>query len=1393
MPPTMLIDTLHGLRRRVKLLGVVYGIGVAVALAVALLLGTILFDYLLNLPAWPRLVLLIAALAGVGYAIARWVLKPARARLSLSDVAGHLENAFPQFDDRLRSTVDFASGGRPFGSDIMQQRVMSEAGELAARLDLNRAIIVKPVWYSAGAGAAALLVLLILALITSPLYTRIALSRLINPFGGVAWPKKVQIEMLGTVPQRVPVGQRVDLRMKLAKGDKASTKARIFYQVDNGPVQQELMTRGEGGIYAASLDAKAAASKPQALMKVWMTAGDDRMDVTPITVLPRLAIQRVEAVVTPPRYVGDAAKPVTINLAEGPVVTAAGSEIALRVAFNKPLADGAPVKIQPLAENAKTPPIQWGRDGDATLVGTWLANESIRFHVVGTDTDGFQNSGLEEYEVIVRPDQDPAVQIENPRRNEERTPVATVPLQAVAEDDYGINALTLVVERLGDKKKWEIALVKGAQPAEGVSWTRVDGSGDRLRFRANYAWDLARLDPTELKPGDVLEYHLLATDNFNLASQTHAPVASGKLRITIVSHEQFADIITNEMRQAAAAIKEIHTRQGRTREETADLARETAEKPALDAGDKAVADRLGGQQGTGAAQAKQVAGKLEAVRSRMEENKSPANDLKQLASDVRDLLNNTAENPMKDAAAQIASAAQQNEPAKRAEQMGAAGQNQQRAIDQLQSALDRMGSVGSLQQTIEKLRDILRQQQEVSKATQEVGAKNLGKKTEQMNADDKARLDKAASDQNALATRTDKAIAEMQKLAEQMKSSDAAAAEAMSHAAKTGQSQQVSPNQKKAAAAAKQNQQASAQAAQKQAELGLQMMLNELREAERRKLEELSKKLAELQEQLANLIRRQAGHNLDNLALQGKPVDKLGPELAEVLLALSERDKENLPPQPQLPAVTTGQEQTERNTRDIAQAVEQVPNGAEPSSNLTRAASRMERAIVGLRAKDLPGAYQPPQVEALAALLEAKQLVDEEKAKADQKLDEQQKEAVRQAYVKIKADQEKLNAETVRIDKAPRTEGALKREDAVRLGQLPGEQSKLSDRTQELEEALSAVGSIVYIWANKDIVASMNEVKQDLARPATGAVTQAEQQRIVKQLDSMIKNLEIKPLERRFEQAGGGGGGGGGSPAPKLPTEAELRLLRDLQAAINDSTQTIDAQPAKDKPKLLALGNRQGELRGLLDETLKKASDGEAKLRPEPDNKDQLPEEAGKDDVEMQELEQALAGEAVDADQVEKDILTVGDRMARSRQRLALNNDPGKVTQLIQERILIDLDTLIEMSRKQACEPQPGEGKAQQMAKAKADRQVADIKADGKQSKPNNASSPAKESAAPGAAGRQEDLSATIKESASEWGRISDRARDAVIDGADEQVIEKYRRYVEDYYKGVAVRGSERE
>ena len=46
----------------------------------------------------------------------------------------------------------------------------------------------------------------------------------------------------------------------------------------------------------------------------------------------------------------------------------------------------------------------------------------------------------------------------------------------------------------------------------------------------------------------------------------------------------------------------------------------------------------------------------------------------------------------------------------------------------------------------------------------------------------------------------------------------------------------------------------------------------------------------------------------------------------------------------------------------------------------------MERAIVHLRNNKLPDAYQPPQVDALASLIDAKNEVDKAKKKADDQI-----------------------------------------------------------------------------------------------------------------------------------------------------------------------------------------------------------------------------------------------------------------------------------------------------------------------------------------------------------------------------------------------------------------------
>src|SRR3954469_17148289 len=216
MPPTMdytgratgLLESLQNIRRRGKVVGVAYGGGVVVACAVGLVLATGSSCGALALPRPLRLLVNLGAVVALGYALFRWVVRPALSRLSLTDLAGRLEDVFAPFEDGLLSTVSFVVHDIP-GSDAMKQRTVVKATELAERVDLNRAVELRPVWYSAAAGIGAVLALVLLASLVDPGFRRIAANRL---FGGAeAWPKSVEIDVLSTVPQRVAVGQNVDV------------------------------------------------------------------------------------------------------------------------------------------------------------------------------------------------------------------------------------------------------------------------------------------------------------------------------------------------------------------------------------------------------------------------------------------------------------------------------------------------------------------------------------------------------------------------------------------------------------------------------------------------------------------------------------------------------------------------------------------------------------------------------------------------------------------------------------------------------------------------------------------------------------------------------------------------------------------------------------------------------------------------------------------------------------------------------------------------------------------------------------------------------------------------------------------------------------------------------
>src|SRR5690606_20694876 len=98
---------------------------------------------------------------------------------------------------------------------------------------------------------------------------------------------------------------------------------------------------------------------------------------------------RVEAVITPPQYASQ--RRTTVDLAARPAVMTVGSEVELRVTFNKPLDPDVAVRLESAGEG-EPPAVQWGTESRSLAVGRATAADSVQFHIKAGDTDGFENS-----------------------------------------------------------------------------------------------------------------------------------------------------------------------------------------------------------------------------------------------------------------------------------------------------------------------------------------------------------------------------------------------------------------------------------------------------------------------------------------------------------------------------------------------------------------------------------------------------------------------------------------------------------------------------------------------------------------------------------------------------------------------------------------------------------------------------------------------------------------------------------------------------------------------------------------------------------------------------------------------------------------------------------------
>jgi hypothetical protein len=1450
-----LIGRIERVATKARRLSLVLGLGWVVVTLVAVLLGVLLIDYALRLPAVPRTMLVLSGLFAVGLVAWRKLVRPQRNAADVDMIAGRVESIYPAFEGRLRSAVAFVRASVP-GSDRMQAKVIDEACAIASNVRMDR--VLEPAIAMRWIIAASLSLLFALSGFFSlnDQLRGIVLNRLFNPLAKAEWPNRVEIAFAGEIPTEWPAGQSLEIPLVVRRGD-SSRLAPVMIVVDeSGSERREQMSRDASGRFVAKLTPRLRDAERAGAWQVRVRAGDGETESIRFEVLPRPVLSRAWVEIEPPAYVNrvlaerGAAKSGRVSPLPESIEVVEGSRVRLGLSSNRPIKpDGVSVEaIRPSGDVAEDVEIVVS-GADRTFEIDWVVRESLGLRVEATDVRGVRSANTREIPVVVKPDALPRIVIENPRDAGDRTADAIVPLAAMVEDDFGLDWISLCVTRVGSEDAEAVIPLVGGGERRGdrasVVWNVLDGEGTVRRFRLRDVLALRELaaavgEPSEgagLEPGTVLEIWLRGQDNYEMDGIRHPTVESQRVRLRIISQDQLTARAMDELRAARAAVTQARNATDRSRSEAGDLARDLAGKQTSDEADRAIARRLQQQQSGAASMVRQAADRLDQLAERLTENRpgmeAGSDPLRDLSREVSDQLRETAGESMRAAMQALGRSGESGRSAgDRVKELKDAEERQRQASYELTRAIERLEDAGSLEQMLESAQRLLENQRKLSREADAVMQRNAGRSVQDVSAEDREALARIAGEQEKAADRTDALAERMEQTAEQLSKSDPSTAEAMRQAARSARSQQTSQQQRSAAGSVGQNRGSSARQSQQQAELGLQQIVGQLRGAQQRKLEELKKKIAELREQIERLIKRQAGHNLDNLTIQGPAaVREVGERLFADWLRLSGREDAVAIEDLRTERLVTQQSQTERNTRDIGTKAADMEDGAEPSARLVRAATLMERALVSLRDVNAAGpawaTALDAQSAALVALLEANDIVLEQERKNDEQIMARQTEAIRAAFERIREEHVKVMAETQRIESARDEAGRLGRADNGRLGRLPSEQGIVAEGLRAQQQQLEGLQSTIFVWTNDRAIGRTEDARQKIAEGMTSRTTQALQASVLKDIDAILAGLKIEPREKRFENAAGGGQGegGAGQPPAEVPTEAELRLAKALQEGINDQTKSIDATIAETmrvsdarqgdipdadaqaaraaeekamteiKTALSRLGEEQSSLRGVLDEMLSRASRGQVTLGEEPTDVSGLLNEDGKSEEDAS-LESDLLGGDAGADLQDQLVRRLGEGMTRSRVRLEVARDPGSRTQEIQAKILRDLDALIEQARQQQgggrsnASASQGQGNRPQPGKGEEQSQASGQSSESGSASASSASSAG--SAGGNAAGRRDDgrSGTSLEETAEEWGRISPRLRGPVLESRDDEIVERYRRLIEDYSRSISVESS---
>lgn len=1174
-----MLERLRATRASIRRALLVERLAQALAFGLAAVVAAAVLDRVLRLPPAVRVMELLLLLGGgVAWFVMR-VLPAIRFAPPLVEVALRMERGHGDARGILAAGTDLAEADAPTDpvTGHLAEEVVQRASSAVERVD-RRIVDMRPARRAAASAGLAATIFAVMVLL-SPETARIALLRLATPFADVQWPARTMVEP--AMASKVhPRGSALPLRARTVRGESASMRVEAQYR---------LVNKGSGEWRTVLLSAQPDGS----FERLVETDGDsievlfrtEDMETLPVTVrlLQAPTVESARASIEPPAY------------AQGVVDTRAvdlGNGTDRRATVSPPVLDGSMITMQLTMRGTTDPPSDadarsaWldrtvsimaadGRKiapevtvdaatpgsatpGSATLGSATSGSWTLRWRASGRGVIELKPEGAEgivpteriAFEIPAIEDSAPVIAIVEPTADESVTPEATPSVVAEGRDDLSVKRIWL-----------DVSVAHGKE--EPHSATTTDGTpGTTARVERTLS-----IKELGAQAGDRVICIARVVDAFESEGKPRNPVASTPRVFRIISPTELSEQVRSRLGQMRDAA-------GRLREEQAGIAeaaRNAAERTEKEGAAATEQERsqLAGTEGRMADRMAAFERSLAELSSRLERNKTDGDGLDKTIADAAKSAQAASKQAQQAASVMPKSGA---DAAKEAAEHAA---ESERSLADLETALQRDRETAELSRRIDRLAEKL---ESARRDTRAAGEKSTGKERQQLGEETRAQLDRAAQAQREAAAEARSLSEDLGKRAEEVQrrqDADPGAAEAMKEAQREADERGLARQLEQAAQQTEQNKMQAAQQSQQQAQQAVQAMQQAMRNQQKKRTEELERRVTEVVDALRALLGQIEEHSLPMQQLVAGDAPAVDRE-SKAMLRLSQNASgitEN---------AMAGGQQLRRTATLVARASEQLDESA---TALRKAPPEPDAARASLEA-----ARKSVQ-EALASAEQAKR-------EADRAAENRRREELRGVYQQVLDRQRSARNSTESIVPAPGK--SLDRRGFIESRRIAAEQTTVTNLLTAVSKRADVSGSELYSSSNEEMLAASNLASQDLSSSSVSRRTVMVQKEVETSIAALMEALS-DPLEAEdpFAQGGNrnqqqqqqqGGGQQGGNQ--RVPPMAELRLLRTMAQRVLDDTAAASELPEADRAAYLArVAQRQKRIMDLGERWMKAMQD----------------------------------------------------------------------------------------------------------------------------------------------------------------------------------------------------------